>query len=78
MIGPVASIARRITPTTVARLALLAVLLAASGQSPAKPVQQPGTCITQATYFYPEVRLRKLHLVRPDLIPYPINYEIYC
>ena len=23
-------------------------------------------------------RLRKLHLVRPDLIPYPIAYEIYC
>jgi len=27
---------------------------------------------------FPEVRLRKLHLVRPDLIPYPIYYEIYC
>ena len=26
----------------------------------------------------PEVRLRKLHLVRPDLIPYPIAYDIYC
>ena len=26
----------------------------------------------------PEVRLRKLHLVRPDLIPYPIASEIYC
>ncbi len=26
----------------------------------------------------PEVRLRKLHLVRPDLIPYPIMYEVYC
>lgn len=25
-----------------------------------------------------EVRLRKLHLVRPDLIPYPISYEIHC
>jgi hypothetical protein len=25
-----------------------------------------------------EVRLRKLHLVRPDLIPYPIHYDIYC
>ena len=28
--------------------------------------------------LFPEVRLRKLHLVRPDLIPYPILYEIYC
>ena len=26
----------------------------------------------------PEVRLRKLHLVRPDLIQYPIYYEVYC
>jgi hypothetical protein len=25
-----------------------------------------------------ETRLRKLHLVRPDLIPYPIAYEVYC
>jgi hypothetical protein len=25
-----------------------------------------------------EVRLRKLHLVRPDLIPYPIHYDVYC
>ena len=25
-----------------------------------------------------EVRLRKLHLVRPDLIPYPIEYEVVC
>ena len=28
--------------------------------------------------YYPVVRLRKLHLVRPDLIPYPIYYAIYC
>jgi hypothetical protein len=25
-----------------------------------------------------EVRLRKLHLVRPDLIPYPLALEVYC
>lgn len=23
-------------------------------------------------------KLRKLHLVRPDLIPYPIFFEVYC
>jgi hypothetical protein len=28
--------------------------------------------------YIPEVRIRKLHLVRPDLIPYPIAYEIVC
>jgi hypothetical protein len=25
-----------------------------------------------------QVRLRKLHLVRPDLIPYPMAYAVYC
>jgi hypothetical protein len=29
-------------------------------------------------YFPPEVRLRRIHLVRPDLIPYPIQYSIVC
>jgi len=28
--------------------------------------------------FMIEVRLRKLHLARPDLIPYPIETEVYC
>jgi hypothetical protein len=31
-----------------------------------------------ATDRPPEVRLRRLHLVRPDLLPYPIIYEIFC
>jgi hypothetical protein len=26
----------------------------------------------------PEVRLRKLHLVRPDLIFYPLDYAVVC
>ena len=25
-----------------------------------------------------EVRLRKLHLVRPDLMAYPLSIEVYC
>ena len=25
-----------------------------------------------------EVHIRRLHLVRPDLIPYPIAYEVIC
>ncbi len=31
-----------------------------------------------SSLFMTEVRLRKLHLARPDLIPYPIETEIYC
>lgn len=41
---------------------------------PAAPVAAP----SQPMCHYMEVRLRKLHLVRPDLIPYPIAYEVYC
>ena len=26
----------------------------------------------------PLVRLRRLHLVRPDLIPYPLDIEVVC
>jgi len=33
---------------------------------------------TSAAAVSTPLRLRKLHLVRPDLIPYPIAYEIYC
>lgn len=57
----------------LACVALLAALTASGPQTPAKamPVgEEP-----QATI---EVRLRKLHLVRPDLIPYPIAYEVVC
>ena len=25
-----------------------------------------------------DVRLRKLHLVRPDLIQYPLSYDVFC
>lgn len=28
--------------------------------------------------YLPEVRLRKLHLVRPDLIHYPLHYAVFC
>jgi len=33
-----------------------------------------GTCDLTST----RVILRKLHLVRPDLILYPLNYEVLC
>jgi hypothetical protein len=33
--------------------------------------------ISVATH-YVEVRIRRLHLVRPDLIQYPIAYEVIC
>jgi hypothetical protein len=46
---------------------------------PSVPTQRKASenlpALVKAPY---EVRLRKLHLVRPDLIPYPINFEVYC
>lgn len=66
----------RFTP----RLVLLALLLTSSSATPnaarADNGEAAGDALAQS--YYPEVRLRKLHLVRPDLIPYPIAYEVYC
>lgn len=61
---------------------LSAALMCGSSPSPstavsrAAAVQVPG--IQPQAGLPPEVRLRKLHLVRPDLIPYPIDYEVVC
>jgi hypothetical protein len=58
------------------RLLILACLLAV----PMIPPTQASPTAGEAPMagMYPEVRLRKLHLVRPDLIPYPIAYEVCC
>ena len=49
---------------------------ACGGSAHPKPVAWPGEAASAR--FMTEVRLRKLHLVRPDLIPYPIETEVYC
>jgi len=69
------SIRRFISPAVV-----LCALTASSGpatssNSPASKVAiSPAQVATQLM----EVRLRRLHLMRPDLIPYPIAYEVVC
>ena len=64
------------------RLLLLAgILLSARSSSPVSAsgsLDQTGPMVRYDSLRSPEVRLRKLHLVRPDLIPYPIAYEVYC
>jgi len=62
------------------RLLLLVALIAAVPGAPSRSdVSIPSTAaqteLAKASY---EVRLRKLHLVRPDLIPFPIFFEVYC
>lgn len=62
-------------------IALLAVSPAGRSNVPSAPVAAPVIQAAPADLLAalpPEVRLRKLHLVRPDLIPYPIAYDIYC
>lgn len=71
-------------------LAILASIVPADARSgdPASPgLEQPQALVltaerTEADRFAgrlrPEVRLRKLHLVRPDLIHYPIAHDVYC
>ena len=75
--------------TLVPALALMA--FGAPGQSAVTPVELPtGPVAVEGPAgsvdgsesadlaIRPQGRLRKLHLVRPDLIPYPIAYEVYC
>jgi hypothetical protein len=58
------------------------LLLVVTGLSPnhrirATPAHYQSSQIA-SSHFMTEVRLRKLHLARPDLIPYPIEIEVYC
>ena len=56
----------------------LVVSVSLLGSSPLEAPAAVTTVHEQVAGLPPEVRLRKLHLVRPDLIPFPIAHEIYC
>ncbi len=59
----------------VTRSILLALPLGLTGAaSPPPAPARPESAVA----VYREVRIRKLHLVRPDLIPYPLMYEVVC
>lgn len=65
-------------------LALVFLGLGAAIPSPAKTAASSTNVppridsVELANTNFPEVRIRKLHLVRPDLIPYPLVHDIYC
>ena len=46
----------------------------------AAPVPASGNApLQQVAELRPlEVRIRKLHVVRPDLLRFPMQYDIYC
>jgi hypothetical protein len=70
--------ARRLSRAAFAALLLAAALLpgAPTAQEPVGAAAQPA--MESVASLRPEVRLRKLHLVRPDLIMYPLSYDIFC
>lgn len=71
--------APRLLVRSLVMLAVLTAALVAPGDCPSPtppPDNQPAD--EALAGIRPEGRLRKLHLVRPDLIPYPIAYEVYC
>ena len=62
---------------SIVRVAVLAfIACAASSPTPAQ-VNTTESQLESLTLL-PEVRLRKLHLVRPDLIQYPLIVEVLC
>jgi len=64
--------------TRVAAVAVLMLLVGSSPSMPAKNANAIGPAVAVSSYLFPEARLRKVHLVRPDLLPYPIVYAVYC
>jgi hypothetical protein len=57
------------------RVVIVSLLLIGSAPQPSPA---PSPAAEDSLSMLPEVRLRKLHLVRPDLIPYPLYYEVCC
>jgi hypothetical protein len=66
------------TPVRLMSRLVLAVCLLAAPLIPPTAAASNNAGETPLAGIHPEVRLRKLHLVRPDLIPYPIAYEVCC
>jgi hypothetical protein len=59
------------------RCAILFALLSCAGLAVhSQRLQQPAGLKMAGLPL--EVRLRRLHLVRPDLIPYPLDIEVFC
>jgi hypothetical protein len=70
-----------LTPRRLFALALALASVGAPAPVPSSPLissDRTEVALEPRTTNFPEVRIRRLHLVRPDLISYPLSYEIYC
>jgi hypothetical protein len=57
----------------------MAATVGLSSDNASTPARKnPAISAPQVASRLMEVRIRRLHLVRPDLIPYPIAYETIC
>ena len=63
---------------TSRRIGFAALMMVCVSAAPRSQTQSQPAGESPTARMNPEVRLRKLHLVRPDLIPYPVCYEVYC
>jgi hypothetical protein len=62
----------------VALLALLAPAPRAAVVPPPSATAPQAASPDEVASVRREVRLRKLHLVRPDLIQYPLSVDVFC
>jgi hypothetical protein len=69
---------RRFISVGVVICALTATILASGDKGTSSSARNLHAANPQVAAALIEVRIRRLHLVRPDLIPYPIAYEIIC
>lgn len=75
-----------LTVRSFSRLCVLSAMVLLAGDltarptspAPAAPSAHPAPSVDETAALRPQTRLRKLHLVRPDLIPYPLAYEVLC
>lgn len=77
--------ARRLAHIVLPALLMLLGGSPASTNTPVVPVPSAPAPVAaveptpdSVTMLRKEVRLRKLHMVRPDLIQYPLMYDVYC
>ncbi|MGA2501825.1 MAG: hypothetical protein ABSH20_29135 [Tepidisphaeraceae bacterium] len=66
------------TPRLAALLALVVTMVTDGAVNQTQPCTTEGGDGLCTTYYMQTVHIRKLHLVRPDLILYPVSYETLC
>ena len=75
---PIAASGTSVMTRWIRALAISAVLICLALCPVSRSVSNSAAAPTIKAPAAPEARLRRIHLVRPDLIPYPIEYAVVC